>query len=196
MNTAALSVPLCFAVIAGSAHADPIVKRSRPGIERTIDPANYAHCLWVGPEHAGDAGAARGGAPAAVTTLEMNGPVGNRIDLVIVGDGYQAADLPTYATHAQRGVDDLYATPPYDVYRELFNVHRVDVISVDSGVDNDPTQGVSRNTALNMGFWCGGTERALCVDTGQAIAYAQNAPDWDQIFAVASSTKYGGVGYP
>lgn len=196
MNTVALSVPLCLAVLAGGAHAEPIIKKSRPGIERSIDPANYAHCLWVGPEHAAEHAGARGGAPAAVTTLQMNGPVTNRIDLVIVGDGYQSADLPTYITHAQRGVDDLFATPPYDVYQELFNVHRVDVISVDSGVDNDPTQGISRNTALNMGFWCGGTERALCVDTGQAIAYAQNAPDWDQIFAVANSTKYGGVGYP
>ena len=202
MNPRTAAVVAGVVVLSGTAHAQLIHKHARPGVTRTTDPANYARCEWLGEAHEhGDAGAfeeglARGGFSASVTTLVDNGPTSNRIDLVIVGDGYQVVDLPDYAVHAQSGIDDLFSTPPFDVYGELFNVHRVDVISNDTGVDNDPSQGIQRDTALNMGFWCGGTERALCVNTSLAIAYGENAPDWDQIFAVANSSKYGGVGYP
>lgn len=184
--------------LAGAAFADVQVKESRPGVVRLSHPSHYAGCHWSQKPHEhGDGGeVARGGFVAPSTTLIDNGPSANRIDLVIVGDGYSVADTATYVEHAQRGVDDLFSTVPFDVYGELFNVHRIGVISNDSGVDNDPTQGISRDTAMDMGFYCGGTERALCVSTSKAIAFAQNAPDWDQIFAVANSTKYGGVGYP
>ena len=68
-------------------------------------------------------------------------------------------------------------------------------MSSESGVDHDPVFGIYRNTALDMGFWCSDIERLLCVNVGDAYAYANQAPDADQVFAVANSTKYGGAGY-
>ncbi|MGD9691307.1 MAG: M64 family metallopeptidase [Phycisphaerales bacterium] len=133
--------------------------------------------------------------PAPWTTILDNGPVSNRIDLVIVGDGYTEPQLPAYATHAQSAVNALFATQPFSTYKNYFNVHRVDVISPESGVDHDPTQGILRNTALDMGFWCNGTERLLCVNVSKAYSYANNALDVQQVFAIANSIKYGGAGY-
>ncbi len=49
---------------------------------------------------------------------------------------------------------------------------------------------------MDMGFWCGGMERLLCVDVGKAYAFAGNAPDVDVVAAIANSTTYGGAGYP
>jgi hypothetical protein len=129
------------------------------------------------------------------TTLLGQGPSSRRIDLVFVGDGYTAANLAAYAVDAQAALEALLAQQPYATYRTFFNAHRVDVISSESGVDNDPTQGVSRSTALDMAFWCGGMERLLCVDVNKARSYAASAPDADQVLAVANSTKYGGAGY-
>jgi hypothetical protein len=137
--------------------------------------------------------------PAAVDTLThslLPPPTGNRIDLVFVGDGYQQSQLASYATHVSNIVASFFAIEPYASYQPYFTVHRVDVVSVDSGVDNDPTQGISRNTAMDMGYWCAGIQRALCVDVGKAYQFANNAPDWDLICAIANSTTYGGVGYP
>ena len=119
-----------------------------------------------------------------------------RLDIVFVGDGYQAAQLGTYTTHVANIVASFFAIEPYLTYREYFSVHRVDVISADSGVDNDPTFGVARNTALNMRYWCDGIERLLCVDVGLAYSYAANAPQANLVAAIANSTKYGGAGYP
>ena len=131
-----------------------------------------------------------------VETILDNGASSNRIDLVFVGDGYQAAEIGAFAPRAVAALEELFQYEPFTSYQPYFNAHRVDVISNDSGVDNDPDQGISRDTALDMAFWCGGTERLLCVSVSKAWAAATNAPDVDQIFAVANSTKYGGAGYP
>ena len=76
----------------------------------------------------------------------------------------------------------------------LFNVHRVDVISNESGVDNDP-QGTYRDTAMDMTFWCNNIQRLLCVDTTLAWGFANNVSSVDAILAVANSSMYGGAGY-
>ncbi len=144
-------------------------------------------------------GSVTGVLPASVQTLTQSflpPPANNRIDLVFVGDGYQLAQLPTYATHVNNIVASFFALEPYASYQSYFSVHRVDVVSVDSGVDNDPTQGIQRNTAMDMGYWCGGIERALCVDVAKAYMFANNAPGHDLICAIANSSHYGGVGYP
>jgi hypothetical protein len=129
------------------------------------------------------------------TTFLQNGPSSNRIDLVFVGDGYVESELSAYAIHCQNALNAFFAQEPYATYRNFFNVHVVNVISNESGVDNDPVQGISKDTALDAGFWCGGTERLLCVDVGKAYAAAAAAPQVDHVLVVANSTKYGGAGY-
>jgi hypothetical protein len=134
-------------------------------------------------------------AVASVVTLINNGPSSNRVDVVFVGDGYTAGQLGLYAGHVQNLVNNFFAIQPYATYAPYFNIHRVDVVSNEPGVDHDPTFPIWRDTALNMGFWCNGVERLLCVSVPLAHAYANNAPDWQQIVAVANSSKYGGAGY-
>lgn len=159
--------------------------------------------------HPGESGTLEGGplladrpedAPALMpwpsAAVESNGPVSNRVDIVFVGDGFQAAQMQWWASVVAERWATMASREPIVSYRRYFNAHRVDVESFDAGVDNDPSQGIARSTALDMGFWCGGTERLLCVNTSKAAAAAANAPQWDQIVAVANSSKYGGAGYP
>ncbi|MFQ5805044.1 MAG: M64 family metallopeptidase [Phycisphaerae bacterium] len=120
----------------------------------------------------------------------------NRIDFVIVGDGYTAEELDIYAVHADNAVAGFFAEEPFVTYSNYFLVHRIDVISNESGVDNDPVPGIERDTALDMGFWCHGIQRLLCVNVEAAYTYASNAPDVDLVLALANSTMYGGAGYP
>ncbi len=131
---------------------------------------------------------------ASSTTILNNGPPSNRIDLVYVGDGYRASDLGAYADHVQYGLTSLLSQEPFSSYRTFFNAYRVDVVSKESGVDNDP-YGTTRDTALDMGFWCSGIERLLCVSIDKAYQYAAAAPAVDHVFAVANSSHYGGAGY-
>lgn len=129
-----------------------------------------------------------------VVPLEVHGPVGTAFDLVVVGDGYTASQQGAFLRDARAKAADLFAVEPYRTYRGAFNVWAVEVVSPESGVDADPNVGVLRDTALDMEFWCGGTERLLCVDEAKAKAAASAAPDVDHVLAVANSTKYGGAG--
>ncbi|MFO0985128.1 MAG: M64 family metallopeptidase [Planctomycetota bacterium] len=147
------------------------------------------------PQHTATGGAWLQGSYPWVPLVE-NGPSANRIDLVFVGDGYTTGELGSYATHVNNILPVFMGEFPFDAYATYFNVYRVDVASNQSGVDNDPSPGISKDTALDMGFWCGGIERLLCVNVGKANAAASSAPAFDLVLAVANSLKYGGAGYP
>lgn len=155
-----------------------------------VDPTNPHHTVIEGPKIRQEWN---------VATIINNGDTTNRVDLVFVGDGYQELELGVYATDVSNMIDDFFDESPLDEYESFFNVHRVDVISVDSGVDHDPVFPIWRNTALDMGFWTmsGGQriERLLSIDVWKASEAANEAPDSDQILALANSSKYGGGGY-
>ncbi len=136
--------------------------------------------------------------PAPVTTLfGTYGAAGadNRVDLVMVGDGYTSTEQNQFQQDAAAMAVSFFNHQPFTRYQNYFSVHTVAVVSNESGVDNDPNQGVNKDTALDMAFWCGGTERLLCVSVSKAYSYANNAPDVDQVIALANSSKYGGAGY-
>ena len=130
---------------------------------------------------------------AAVTPIIYNGPTDQKLDIVVVGDGYTAGELGVYAEHANSKIAELFSVEPYHSYADQFNVWMVDVVSNESGVDNDPL-GVNRDTALDMYFYCGGLDRLLCVNETKANQYAAQAPDVDQVLALANTGTYGGAG--
>lgn len=125
-------------------------------------------------------------------------PSSERFDLVFVGDGYTAEDLETYSANVKSKWDELSAVEPFLSYKPYFKVWQVNVISNESGVDHDPTKGLLKDTALDMGFWCQGrdanTERLLCVNETKAKEYAALAPQADQVIALGNTSKYGGAG--
>ena len=144
--------------------------------------------------------------PAPVTLLDTDGnesPFGdrgasnNRVNIVIVGDGYLASQQSTYQTHAANTLNSFFSYEPFTTYKNYFQPFRVEVISTVSGVSGDPTAGVNKSTPLQMRYWCSNIERLLCVNVSRAYQYAANSPQpFDQILALANSTKYGGAGYP
>jgi hypothetical protein len=127
-------------------------------------------------------------------TIIDSGPSENRIDIVVVGDGYTQSELNKYQLNVNSILGGYFAQQPLASYINFFNVHRVDVISSESGVD-EPDYGIYRNTALDMTYNCAGISRLLCVNTAKAWDAASVAPDADQILALANSTRYGGAGY-
>ncbi|MCG8669991.1 MAG: M64 family metallo-endopeptidase [Pseudomonadales bacterium] len=134
-------------------------------------------------------------APYNSQTILNNGSVDNRIDIVLVGDGYTSSEIASYANHANNLVNGFFNEGVLLNYKSYFNVHRVDVTSNESGVDHDP-QGTLRDTALDMRYYCSNIARLLCINVSKARDAASNAPQTDQILALANSTTYGGAGYP
>lgn len=130
-----------------------------------------------------------------VTEIQRTGPSANRIDVVVLGDGYTAAEQELFLDQARARWAELTAISPYSRYRNFFNVWAVNVVSAESGSDNDPSFGVERDTALDSYYWCGGIDRLICVDTAKARAYATRAPQVDHMLVLVNSPTYGGAGY-
>lgn len=123
------------------------------------------------------------------------GVIDNRVDMVIVGDGYTANEQSLFHTNATTIENSFFQYEPFKSYEPYFRFTQVEVVSQESGVDNDPNQGIFRNTALDMAYWCSGIERLLCVNVSKAYSHASAAPDIDQVIAISNSNKYGGAGY-
>ncbi|MFD7627006.1 M64 family metallopeptidase [Streptomyces sp. NPDC059851] len=139
-----------------------------------------------------DAGRAADG---RVTKIVDGGPTADRLDIVVVGDGYTTAELDRFHADARAKWAEITAVEPYATYRNLFNVWTVDAVSHDTGVTGDPTPATVRDTALGSYFWCEDIERLLCIDQPKVDAYVAKAPDADLVLVLANSAKYGGAGY-
>lgn len=133
-----------------------------------------------------------------VTTIRNNGSSANRIDLVILGDGYTNAELGKYATDAEKAVQGFFAQEPFKEYQKYFNVQRVDVTSAESGADhpeNNPP--ISKNTAFDATYNCGNIARLICVNVSKVQTVLNNsvaANQRDIVLVLVNDTKYGGSG--
>ncbi|MET9885428.1 M64 family metallopeptidase [Streptomyces sp. NPDC006430] len=134
-------------------------------------------------------------ADGEVTKLVDNGSTADRLDIVVVGDGYTAAELDRFHADARAKWAEITAVEPYSTYRNLFNVWTVDAVSRESGVSGDPTPATVRDTALGAYFWCEDIERLLCIDQPKVDGYVAKAPAADLVLVLANSAKYGGAGY-
>ncbi len=127
---------------------------------------------------------------AEVKTLIHQGPVENRIDLTIVGDGYTEAEKQKFFEDAQKLTDDLFGQDTFVTYRALFNVHAVYVPSRESGIgDGEP-----KNTAIGLYRDSMARQAVVCGNESAARRAARMAPDVDFPILLGNDVFYGGLG--
>ncbi len=134
-----------------------------------------------------------------------NGSRNNRINMVVLGDGFTAAQQSDFITNATSLVNYIFTKQPYAQYKDYFNVYAIKVISEETGVKHPGTAGdvtepvipVSNpNNFLGSSFDIGGTHRCLYSNSTNKVTnvLASNVPDFDIAFILGNSTEYGGCG--
>ncbi|HEX8189593.1 MAG TPA: M64 family metallopeptidase, partial [Pyrinomonadaceae bacterium] len=139
---------------------------------------------------------ARAAAAEPVQTIVNNGDPANRVDVVILGDGYTAAELSKYQSDVQQFVQLMFEQEPLREYQRFFNVHRIDVVSAESGSDH-PENNTFRNTALDSAYNCSGIQRLICANVGKVETVLTNsvAPaQRDLVIVIVNDATYGGSG--
>ena len=96
-------------------------------------------------------------APATVVPVSVNGDAAARFSLVVMSDGYAAADMPKYRRHLDKHLNVLWSIEPFRSYRNYINVYAVEIESPESGITCDPATRVPRNTPLKL-YFQGGCE--------------------------------------
>lgn len=137
-------------------------------------------------------------APAAVVPVSVNGDPAARFSLVVMSDGYTAADMPKYRAQLDRHLNVLWSIEPFRSYRNYINVYSVEIPSPESGITCDPEVREPRKTPLAAHFQGGCTNpnaRGILVNQDAARGYAKQAtPHFDQILVLANTETYGGIG--
>lgn len=136
---------------------------------------------------------------ADVTTLKSSGNSGSRVDLVLVAEGYTAAERSKFLNESQNFINYLFdvanktTTDPFYTYRYLFNVHAAYTASPQSGYD---ANGVLVNTAFDAAAYL--ADGRLVYGDGNKVQTFVNSvlrPDQqDIIIVLVNSDKYGGAG--
>ena len=73
-----------------------------------------------------------------VHPIQVTGPPSQRLNLIILGDGYQWDQQSLFLADVDRNLSVMWATEPFRTYRNNINVYAVEIASIDYGVRCDP----------------------------------------------------------
>jgi len=148
----------------------------------TIDPTDK---FIVKGARAADAG--------PLIRLHETGDPAEKLDLLILGDGYTAAEREKFTRDAKRLLAVFFATAPFKERQREINVWGLVPVSPQSGISR-PSQGLHRRTPLGTSYDTFDSERyVLTLDNKAFRDIAANAP-YEVVEILTNTVTYGGGG--
>ncbi|HYO99281.1 MAG TPA: IgA Peptidase M64 [Pyrinomonadaceae bacterium] len=132
-------------------------------------------------------------APARVIEIERNGEPSAKVDLLILGDGYTAAESAKFERDARRLAAILFQTSPFKERRRDFNVWALSPPASESGISR-PSTGVQRDSPLGATYDAFGSERYVLTFDNRAFRRAASFAPYDFVEILANNRTYGGGG--
>lgn len=143
------------------------------------------------------------GQPYQVDTLYKTGSLDNRINVVILGDGFTEQELPKFVGEAKKFADFFRAYDPYDRYHNYFNFFAIRTPSQESGISNPGTAPdaypnqpvVTKNTFFGASFGHS-IHRLVTISKWDVFGNLMSSqfPMYDLVIVLANTTFYGGSG--
>ncbi|MEK9136520.1 MAG: M64 family metallopeptidase, partial [Bacteroidota bacterium] len=128
-----------------------------------------------------------------LTPLMNNGAPANKVDIVIVGDGYTKADMEKFRADAKQLNDVLFSTEPFKSRKKDFNAWLVEVEAKESGIDV-PDKNVWKRNPLGCQYNTFNTPRYVLTMDNKSLRDAAAAAPYDAICILINDTRYGGGG--
>ena len=128
-----------------------------------------------------------------VWTVFENGSPSQKVDLLVISEGYTAADMPKFHGDVKRLLESLFAEEPFRGRRGDFNVRALDLPSPQSGI-NRPNAGAFKRTPLSAEFNIFDSERYVLTLDNRALRDAASAAPYEFIEILANERTYGGGG--
>jgi len=132
-------------------------------------------------------------APAKAIPIHVSGPSPQKVDLLILGDGYTQQDMKKFEADARRLSQHLFTVSPFKERANDFNVWAMTVPTGESGISR-PSTGVHHASPLGTRYDIFGSERyVLTLDNRALRDIAQHAP-YEFIEILVNNETYGGGG--
>ena len=125
-----------------------------------------------------------------------------RYNLVIVAEGYAAADQAKFGTDITLFTDFLFSRPPFNnqTYRNRLNIYRLNVTSTDSGADDDDPSETCDNLPERASYFGArhcfdNIKRMIVVNDNLVMQEVNNElAEWHKILVFVNSHRAGGSG--
>jgi hypothetical protein len=128
-----------------------------------------------------------------VVPLMDNGSPHDKVDIVIVGDGYRKEDTEKFRKDAKHFNEVMFSTSPFKERKSDFNVWTIEVTSQDSGIDK-PDKNVWKNTALGTMYNTFGSARYVLTEENKSLRDICGEAPYDFITILVNDNRYGGGG--
>ncbi len=137
----------------------------------------------------------RTGPPAGVRVWPVmkNGEPKDKVDLLLMGDGYTQAEMEKWHNDARRLADLLFEASPFKEHRGDFNVWAVDTPAEESGISR-PSDGRWRHSPLRASYDAFGSERYILTFDNKRLRELASAAPYEFIEIITNSREYGGGG--
>lgn len=128
-----------------------------------------------------------------VWTLFENGPAHEKVDLLLIGEGYTPAEKKKFHRDAKRLTDALFAEEPFKSRKGDFNVRAIDLPAAESGISR-PRAGQFRRSATGAEYNIFDSERYMLTYDNQALRDIASAAPYDFLEILVNEEQYGGGG--
>ena len=122
-----------------------------------------------------------------------NGPSQNKVDLLILPDGYAKSDMDKFHKDARHFMDVLFGTSPYKERKKDFNVWTIDAESPQSGIDK-PDKNEWKANILGTTYSTFGSARYVLTEENRILHDIASAVPYDVITILVNDNRYGGGG--
>lgn len=126
--------------------------------------------------------------------IHGNNHSSKKVDIAFIAEGYKKNEMAKFKKDVKRMWDYFMSIPPFNQYKERFNVYAVQSVSQEKGTDI-PGEHIYKNTALDFSFYTFDIERYLTSQNLKAMHDVAEVVPYDQIFVLINSDKYGGGGF-
>ena len=132
-------------------------------------------------------------APGPLIEIQKSGDPATKVDFLILGDGYTAAERSKFENDVRRLTAILFAASPFKERRRDFNVWALCPPSAESGVSR-PSTGVHRRSPLGATYDAFGSERYVLTFDNRALREVASFAPYEFIEIVTNTRTYGGGG--
>lgn len=125
--------------------------------------------------------------------IERHGDPAHKVDLLLLGDGYTAAERGKFQADARRLAEILFSTSPFKERRQDFNVWGLVPPAPESGISR-PSLGVHRSNPVGSTYDAFGSERYVLTFDNRAFRRLASLAPYDVVEIVVNGRTYGGGG--
>jgi len=128
-----------------------------------------------------------------VVAIHESGDPAEKVDLLLMGDGYTAEEHDAFVAKSKELADILFATSPFKERKDDFNIWAIAPASAQSGVSR-PSTGTYRDSPIGSTYDAFRSERYILTFDNKSMRRIASSAPYDFIEILTNTEVYGGGG--